>query len=129
MPGVADADRGLLPIGVRHRQLRVRTLLLGMALALADHRPAHLTRVHQALTSLPAGDQARPGVIAGWKNGPHLLTYRQTERTFRLAVRALEKDTPTAPPARRSPASAATCSKPAPRWAQEHHPGTGRGLE
>ena len=30
-----------------------RTLLLGMMLALADHRPAHLTRVHAALTTLP----------------------------------------------------------------------------
>ena len=37
-------------------------------------------------------------MIAGWKNGPHLLTYRQTERTFRLAVRALEKDTPDGAP-------------------------------
>ena len=38
------ADRGLLPIGVRARQLLVRTLLLGMLLVLADRRPAHLTR-------------------------------------------------------------------------------------
>ena len=91
---VAARIEALLPIGVRHRQLPARTLLLGMALALAGHRPAHLTRVHAALTSLPAGDQVRLGVIAGWKNGPHLLTCRQTERTFGLAVRALEKDTP-----------------------------------
>ena len=88
----------LLPIGVRHRQLPVRTLLLGMALTLADHRPAHLTRVHDTLTSLPAGDQVRLGVIAGWKNGPHLLTCRQTERTFGLAARALAKDTPDGAP-------------------------------
>jgi hypothetical protein len=40
----------LLPTGVRARQLLVRTLLLGMPIVLADHRPAHLTRVHQALT-------------------------------------------------------------------------------
>ena len=95
---VAARIEALLPIGVRHRQLPVRTLLLGMALALADHRPAHLTRVHAALTSLPAGDQVRLGVIAGSKNGPHLLTYRQTERTFGLAVRALDKDTPDGAP-------------------------------
>jgi hypothetical protein len=88
----------LLPAGVRHRQLPVRTLLLGMALALADHRPAHLTRVHQALTSLPASDQVRLGVIAGWKNGPHLLTYRQTERTFNLTARALGKRAPDGAP-------------------------------
>jgi hypothetical protein len=82
----------LLPIGARPRQLRVRTLLLGMGLALADHRPAHLTRVHQALTTLPEDDQARLGVLAGWKTGPHLLTYRQTERTFGLVTAALAKN-------------------------------------
>ncbi len=43
---------------MRPRQLKVRTLLAGMCLAQADHRPAHLTRVHQALTSLPEDDQA-----------------------------------------------------------------------
>jgi hypothetical protein len=90
----APRVEALLPAGVRHRQLPVRTLLLGMLLALAGHRPAHLTRVHDALTSLPGTDQARLGVIARWKNGPHLLTYRQTERTFGLAARALAKGTP-----------------------------------
>jgi hypothetical protein len=95
----APRVEALLPVGVRRRQLPVRTLLLGMALALADHRPAHLTRVHGALTGLPAGDQARLGVIARWKNGPHQLTCRQTERTFGLAARALEKDTPDGAPA------------------------------
>jgi hypothetical protein len=84
----------LLPIGVRGRQLLVRTLLLGMLLVLADHRPAHLTRVHQALTSLPEADQIRLGVLADWKHGPHQLTYRQTERTFGLVADALAKDVP-----------------------------------
>jgi len=65
-----------------------------MCLAQADHRPAHLTRVHQALVSLPADDQVRLGVITGWKHGPHLLTYRQTEYTFGLAADALAKDEP-----------------------------------
>jgi hypothetical protein len=31
----------------------VRTLLLGMLIVLADHRPAHLTRVHHALPACP----------------------------------------------------------------------------
>jgi hypothetical protein len=88
----------LLPIGVRPRQLRVRTLLLGMLLALADHRPAHLTRVHQALTALPEPDRLRLGVTAAWKNGPHLLTYRQTERTYGLVVTALDKEHPDGAP-------------------------------
>jgi hypothetical protein len=92
--GVAPRIEAMLPVGVRARQLRVRTLLAGMCLAQADHRPAHLTRVHQALTALGEEDKARLGVIAAWENGPHLLTYRQTERTFGLVAGALGKDEP-----------------------------------
>ncbi len=92
--GVAPRIEVMLPTGVRRRQLKARTLLAGMCLAHADHRPAHLTRVHQALTALSEGEQRRPGVIADWKNGPHQLTYRQTERTFGLASAALGKDSP-----------------------------------
>jgi hypothetical protein len=88
----------LLPVGVRARQLLVRTLLLGILLVLADHRPAHLTRVHQALTGLPEDDQVRLGVIASWRHGPHQLTYRQTERTFGLAAGALAGDEPSGLP-------------------------------
>ena len=92
--GVAPRIEALLPIGVRHRQLRVRTLLAGMMLTQADHRPAHLTRVRDALTALPPVNQARLGVTEDWKAGPHLLTYRQTERTFGLVADALAKDVP-----------------------------------
>jgi hypothetical protein len=92
--GVAPKIEVMLPIGVRQRQLKVRTLLAGMCLAHADHRPAHLTRVHQALTALSEGEQRRLGVIADWNNGPHQLTYRQTERTFGLVSAALGKDSP-----------------------------------
>ena len=92
--GTAARIEAMLPIGVRRRQLSVRTLLAGMCLALADGRPAHLTRVHRALTSLPASDQLRLGVIAQWKHGPHRLTCRQAERTFGLAADALAKDEP-----------------------------------
>jgi hypothetical protein len=91
---IAPRIEPLLPIGVRARQLLVRTLLLGMLLVLADHRPAHLTRVHQALTALPEDDQQRLGVLTDWKHGPHRLTYRQTERTFGLVTTALAKDIP-----------------------------------
>jgi hypothetical protein len=96
--GAAPRVELLLPIGVRPRQLLARTLLLGMLLVLADHRPAHLTRVHQALTALPEDDQRRLGVIADWKHGPHRLTYRQTERTFGLAAAALARDVPDGTP-------------------------------
>src|SRR5580693_10197976 len=92
--GVAPRIELLLPTGVRTRQLAVRTLLLGMLIVLADHRPAHLTRVHHALAGLPGADQRRLGVLADWKTGPHLLTYRQTERTFGLVAGALARDIP-----------------------------------
>jgi hypothetical protein len=104
--GVAARIEALLPTGVRPRQLRVRTLLAGMCLAQADHRPAHLTRVHQALTALPEDDQRRLGVLADWKHGPHQLTYRQTERTFGLVAAALGKDEPDGLP---SPALQVIC--------------------
>jgi hypothetical protein len=92
--GVAPRIEAMLPAGVRRRQLSVRTLLAGMYLTQADHRPAHLTRVHQVLTGLPEDEQRRLGVIADWKRGPHQLTYRQTERTFGLVTDALGKDRP-----------------------------------
>ena len=92
--GAAPRIETMLPVGVRPRQLLVRTLLLGMLLVPADHRPAHLSRVHRALISLPEDEQVRLGVIAAWKHGPHQLTYRQTERTFGLVAAALGKDEP-----------------------------------
>ncbi|HEX6527839.1 MAG TPA: hypothetical protein VF070_48640 [Streptosporangiaceae bacterium] len=92
--GVAARIEAMLPAGVRARQLRACTLLAGMCLAAADHRPAHLTRVHQALTALSGDDQRRLGVIADWKHGPHQLTCRQAEYTFGLVVRTLSKDEP-----------------------------------
>ena len=95
---VAAGIEALLPAGVRHRQLHARTLLVGMQLAAGDRRPAYLTEIHAALTSLTEHDQARLGVIAGWKTGPHQLTYRQVEHTFRLITRALSRTEPDGAP-------------------------------
>ena len=103
--GIAPRIEALLPSGARTRQLTVRTLLLGMMLALADGL-AHLTRVHQALTSLPGDEQRRLGVLADWKGRPHPLTYRQAEYTFSLVKAALGKDQPDGLP---SPALQAAC--------------------
>jgi len=97
--GIAPAIEALLPAGARARQLSARTLLAGMMLALADARPAHLTRVHRALAGLPEDDQRRLGVVADWENGPHRLTYRQVEYTFALVAGALGKDEPDGLPA------------------------------
>ena len=98
--GLAERLEDLLPHAVRGRQLRVRTLFLGMLLCLADGRPAQLTRAHRALTALPEADQIRLGVIADWETGPHQLTYRQIEHTFGLVTAALAKDEPDGTPAR-----------------------------
>jgi hypothetical protein len=95
---VAPAIEALLPDGVRQRQLQPRTLLLGMQLAQGDRRPAYLTEVHAALTSLPEHDQERLGVTTAWKTGPHQLTYRQIEHTFRIIAKALGKTEPDGAP-------------------------------
>jgi hypothetical protein len=74
--GVADIEL-LLPTGVRPRQLKLTTLLIGMTLAARAGREAFLTDVHTTLTALPEGVQRRLGVIARWPDGEHRLTYRQ----------------------------------------------------
>jgi hypothetical protein len=107
--GAAPRVEAMLPVGVRARQLSVRTLLAGMCLTQADGRPAHLSRVHRALTALPEDEQRRLGVTADWRrNGPHLLTYRQTEYTFGLVADALGKDEPDGLP---SPELQAVCDQ------------------
>jgi hypothetical protein len=88
----------LLPEGGRPRQLGVHALLLGMALCQADGRPAHLSRVHAALIGLDQTNRRRLGIEVDWKGGPHLLTYRQVERTFHLVVDALSKEVPDGEP-------------------------------
>ena len=95
--GVADIEL-LLPIGVRPRQLKVTTLLIGMTLTMRAGRPAFLTDVHTTLTALPEGVQRRLGVIAQWKHAEHQLTYRQVEYTFDRVIGALAKDTPDGTP-------------------------------
>jgi hypothetical protein len=96
--GVCESIEARLPVGVRPRQLSVRTLLVGMLLAAIDGRPGHLTRVHQALTSLPEAEQRRLGILVLEKTGWHQLTYRQTEYTFAGMSRALSRPTPDGTP-------------------------------
>jgi hypothetical protein len=92
--GVAPRLEALLPVGVRPRQLSVRTLLVGILSTLAEGRPAHLSRVHAALLALDQTEWRRLGIVAEWKGGLHQLTYRQVERTFALVVAALDKESP-----------------------------------
>jgi hypothetical protein len=92
--GVAKRIELLLPVGVRPRQLTVRTLLIGMTLAMLSGRDALLTNVLQTLLELPEAEQRRLRVIADWKSGPHQLTYRQLEYTYRLLATKLAKQEP-----------------------------------
>jgi len=85
---VVAAERQM-PVGVRPRQLSLRTLLVGILLAIADDRPAHLTRVHRQLVGLPEADRRRLGVTVRWRTTSHLLSYRQVERTFSLLLAVL----------------------------------------
>ncbi len=122
--GIALWIEDLLPRAVRARQLLVRTLLPGMILTVADGRPAHLTRVRQALTSLPEADQERLGVTVTWKTGPHQLTYRQTEHTARLITRARwPRTSPTALPGQ------AACSQRLRPAAGGQHPASAEGRQ
>jgi len=83
-----------LPVGVRPRQLRVRSLLLGMLLCQAAHRPAHLSRIHAALVGLGETDRWRLQVLCDWKGRTHLLSYRQVSYTNDLLCAVLAKDDP-----------------------------------
>jgi hypothetical protein len=96
--GAAQRVEALLPVGVRPRQLKVRTLLIGMVLGMLDGRPAHLTRVYRTLLALPDSDRVRLGVLTDWPAGEHLLTYRQLEYTYMRVDRALGKAKPDGSP-------------------------------
>jgi hypothetical protein len=50
------------------------------------------------LVALGDVERRRLGVVVEWKCGPHLLSYRQVERTCSLVVSALEKATPDGDP-------------------------------
>jgi hypothetical protein len=96
---VAERLEALLPTGtVRPRQLKARTLLIGITLAMLAGRDALLTDVLAVLLGLAEPDRWRLGVIAQWKHGSHQLTYRQLEYTYRLIVKKLAKDQPDGSP-------------------------------
>ena len=86
---VASMIEEVMPKGGRPRQLPVRTVLLGLLLALNDERPAHLTRAYGALVALSKSDQLRLSVLSVRATRCHRATYRQLERTFSVMMRAI----------------------------------------
>ncbi len=98
--GAAPWLEGRLPVGVRPRQLSVRSLLLGVALAFADGRPAHLTRAHDALLALGEQDKWRLGVLADWHGAPHRLSYRQVWWAAHLVLGVIAKGCPDGAPSK-----------------------------
>jgi hypothetical protein len=92
--GGSETIEDLLPKMGRRRQLSVRTLLVGILLAIADDRACHLTRVHTALLELGDDARRRLEVEVTQPRGTHVLTYRQVEHTFRLMKVVLSKDLP-----------------------------------
>ena len=95
---MAEALEAGLPHGARARQLSARTLVVGMLVALAERRPAQLTRAHAALLGLAEADRGRLGVVVDWRTGPHCLTCRQVEHTARARARCLAKACPDGQP-------------------------------
>ena len=121
--GMAPRIEALLPAGVRHRQLKARTLLVGMMLTVADDRPAHLTRVHRALTGLP---ERRPGAARrdrGLEDRPAPAHLPPDRAHLRPVTGALAKDEPDGAP---SGPAAGRLRRPAgsqhPRRAQDASP-------
>ena len=67
--GIAPRIEAVLPSGARTRQLTVRTLLLGMMLALADGRPAHRLGSPGACRAWPLAWPSPSGPL-GWQRSP-----------------------------------------------------------
>jgi hypothetical protein len=103
--GIAETLEAALGVGSRVRQLRVRTLLVGIVLTLGRGRPAHLRAIWRTLVGLAEADQARLGVLVPWRAGSHRLTYRQVEYTFGRAVSVLDTLIEASVPARYKAAS------------------------
>jgi hypothetical protein len=91
---VASTLERALGVGVRARQLCVRTLLVGIVLTLGRGRPAHLRAIWRTLIGLEGADQERLGVLVTWHAGSHRLPYRQVEYTFGRLTSVLAKTEP-----------------------------------
>ena len=79
-----------MPKGGRPRRLSAETVVVGILLAISDHRPAHLTAAYRALISLDVRDRISLGVSWHEPTGIRTITYRQFADTHQVMVRAVD---------------------------------------
>jgi hypothetical protein len=88
--GVAHLLEGLMPSGGRPRQLPVRTVLLAMAFAIDEGRPAHLAAGWRTLEGLPGATRLRLGAALTRTGTLCDATYRQFSHAHRTMMGTLD---------------------------------------
>ena len=79
-----------MPSGGRHRQLRAHTMLVAIAFAIEEGRPAHLAQGLRMLNDLPAMTRRRLGVAVTRTGNLVDATYRQFSHTNRTMLSAID---------------------------------------
>ena len=79
-----------MPRGGRPRRLSAEAVLVGIMLAISDHRPAHLTAAYRCLISLGVRDRISMGVSWHDTGGIRTITYRQFADTHQVMLRAVD---------------------------------------
>lgn len=81
--GIVEVLEPLLPAGGRHRDLSLRTLLVGLGLTAAGNSSLYLKTVHAILLALPVGTRRRLGVSWTDAHGREQhLTLRRVEHLY-----------------------------------------------
>ena len=88
--GVAAILEAHMPFGGRPRQLRASTVLLAMAFAIDEGRPAHLAAGWRTLEDLFGATRLRLGAAVTRTGTLHEATYRQFAYAYRTMVRTLD---------------------------------------
>jgi hypothetical protein len=88
--GVASLLQEKMPKGGRPRRLSCHAVLVGIMLALSDHRPAHLVAAYRTLLSLGVTERIALGVSWHEKTGLRSITYRQFADTHQVMIRCID---------------------------------------
>ena len=80
----------LMPSSGRPRQLPVRTVLVAMAFAIDDGRPAHLSAGWRTLCDLPGATRLRLGAALTRTGTLKELTYRQFSHAHRTMGKTID---------------------------------------